>query len=177
MIECAICLHRLTSTSYSILPPPPFPLATTSLFSVSMNLFLFHRQVRLCYILCVGVLTQSCPILCDPMTVARQAPLSMGFSRQEYWSGFLCPPPGDLLDSRIEPASPTSSALADRFFTTRTTWEAHQDPCAVLCLVAQSSPTLCDPMDCTPPSFSVCPWDSPGENTRSPYYILDFTYK
>ena len=89
------------------------------------------------------------------MTVARQAPLSMGFSRQEYWSGLPCPPPGDLLDSGIQPASPTSSALADRFFTTSATWEARQDPCAVLCLVAQSCPTLCDPMDCTPPGSSV----------------------
>ena len=39
---------------------------------------------------------QSCPTLCDPRTVARQAPLSMRFSRQEYWSGLLCSPPGDL---------------------------------------------------------------------------------
>ena len=94
---------------------------------------------------CVSV-TKSCPTLCDPMTVARQAPLSMGFSRQEYWSGLLCPPPGNLLDSGIEPVSPTSSALADKFFITSATWEAHQDPCAVLCLVAQSCPTLYDPM-------------------------------
>ena len=41
---------------------------------------------------------QLCPTLCNPMTVARQASLSMGFSRQEYWSGLLCPPPGDLPD-------------------------------------------------------------------------------
>ena len=38
-----------------------------------------------------------------PWTVARQAPLSMGFSRQEYWSGLLFPPPGDLPDPGIEP--------------------------------------------------------------------------
>ena len=50
-------------------------------------------------------------------TVAHQAPLSMGFSRQEYWSGLPCPPPGDLPDPGIEPASLTSSALAGRFFT------------------------------------------------------------
>ena len=43
--------------------------------------------------------------------VARQAPLSMGFSRQEYWSGLPCPPPGDLLDPRIKPVSPASPAL------------------------------------------------------------------
>jgi len=53
----------------------------------------------------------------SPWTVARQAPLFMGFSRQDYWSGLPCPPPGDLLDSGIEPASLASPALAGRFFT------------------------------------------------------------
>ena len=42
----------------------------------------------------------------------------MGFSRQEYWSGLLCPPPGDLPDPGIEPASLTTPTLADGFFTT-----------------------------------------------------------
>ena len=51
-----------------------------------------------------------------PWTVARQASLSMGFPRQEYWSGLPLPSPGDLPDDPgIEPSSP---ALADRFFTT-----------------------------------------------------------
>ena len=45
-------------------------------------------------------------------TVAHQAPLSMGFSRQEYCSGLLCPPPGDLPDPGIEPRSLMSPALA-----------------------------------------------------------------
>ena len=57
-------------------------------------------------------------------TAARQAPLSMGFSRQEYWSGLPCPPPGDLPDSGIEPTSLKSPALAGRFFTTSATREA-----------------------------------------------------
>ena len=56
-------------------------------------------------------------------TVAHQAPLSMGFSRQEYWSGLPCPPPGDP-DPGIDPASLMSPALAGGFFTTTTTWEA-----------------------------------------------------
>ena len=50
-----------------------------------------------------------------PWSVARQAPLSMGFPRQEYWSGLPFPPPGDLPDPGIEPVSP---ARADRCFTT-----------------------------------------------------------
>ena len=58
-----------------------------------------------------------------PRTVAHQAPLSMGFSRKEYWSGLPCPPPGDLPDSGIEPVSLTSPALAG-FFTTSANWEA-----------------------------------------------------
>ena len=53
-----------------------------------------------------------------PWTVARQAPLSVGFSRQEYWSGLPFPPLGDLLDPGINLTSPASSALAGRFFTT-----------------------------------------------------------
>ena len=59
-------------------------------------------------------------------TVALQAPLSMGFPRQEYWSGLSFPPPGDLPNPGIEPASLTPPALAAGFFTTSaTTREAH----------------------------------------------------
>ena len=50
--------------------------------------------------------------------VACQAPLSMGFSKQEYWSRLPCPPLGDLSDSGIKPTSLTSPALAGGFFTT-----------------------------------------------------------
>ena len=50
-------------------------------------------------------------------TVAPQAPLSLGFSRQEYWSGLPCPPPGDLPDPGVEPASLMSPELAGEFFT------------------------------------------------------------
>ena len=57
-------------------------------------------------------------------TVAQQAPLSMGFSRQEYWTGLPCPPPGDLPHPGIEPVSFVSPSLAGRFFTTSITWEA-----------------------------------------------------
>ena len=64
---------------------------------------------------------QSCLTL---WTVAHEAPLSMGFSRQEYWSGLLCPPPGDLPNPRIKPPSLTSCTLASGFFTTSATWEA-----------------------------------------------------
>ena len=54
-----------------------------------------------------------------PWTIAHQAPLSMGFPRQEYWSGLPFPSPGDLPDSGIKPASP---ALAAGCFTTGAMW-------------------------------------------------------
>ena len=62
-----------------------------------------------------GLVAQSCPTLATSWTVAHQAPLSMRFSRQEYWSGLPFPSSGDLPDPEIEPMSP---ALAGGFFTT-----------------------------------------------------------
>ena len=56
-------------------------------------------------------------------TVACQAPLSMGFFRQEDWSGLLCPAPGDLPDLGIELVSLTSLALAGGFVLPSATWE------------------------------------------------------
>ena len=74
----------------------------------------------------VYVSAQLCPILfgSTPRTVAFQAPLSMGFPRQEYWSGLSFSPPGDLTDPGIEPAYPASLKLAGGFFTISATWEA-----------------------------------------------------
>ena len=59
-----------------------------------------------------------------PWTVARQTPLSMGVSRQEYWSVLPCLPPGDPPNPEIEHMSPMFLALPGRFFTTSATWEA-----------------------------------------------------
>ena len=56
-------------------------------------------------------------------TVALQAPLSMGFSRQEYWSGLSCPPPGGLPDPGTEPMSLMFPAPTGEFFDTSATWE------------------------------------------------------
>ena len=55
---------------------------------------------------------QLCPKFATPWTVAHQAPLSMEFPRQEYWSGLPFPIPGDFPEPGIEPASPVSPALA-----------------------------------------------------------------
>ena len=73
---------------------------------------------------CVCVCVSSCSVVSDSatsQTVVHQAPLSMGFPRREYWSGLPCPPPGDLPDPGIEPASP---ALEGGFFTTEPPGEA-----------------------------------------------------
>ena len=53
-----------------------------------------------------GLVTKSCPTLVTPWTVACQAPLSVGFSKQEYWSGLPSPSPGDLPDPGIKSTSP-----------------------------------------------------------------------
>ena len=68
-----------------------------------------------------------CSVVSDSVTlwtVACQAALSMGFSRQEYWSRLPFPTPGDLPDPGIEPESLMPPVLAGGFFTTSTTWEA-----------------------------------------------------
>ena len=57
-------------------------------------------------------------------TIAHQAPLSTGFSRQEYWSGFPYPPPGHFPDPGIKPLSLSSPALAGESFATSATWKA-----------------------------------------------------
>ena len=67
-------------------------------------------------------------------TVALQAPLSRGFFKQEYWSGLPCPPPGDLPNPGIQPASLMSPSFAGKFFIT--------DP-----LVAQSEESACNAGD------------------------------
>ena len=72
----------------------------------------------------VSILDENSCLLCRCIrlfvtlwTVACQAPLSMGFSRQEYWGGLPCPPAGDLPDLGVEPPSLMGPALAGKFFT------------------------------------------------------------
>ena len=89
-----------------------------------------------------------------PWTVAHQAPPSMGFPRQECWSGLLGPPPGDLPYPRVKPRSPAPPALAVGFFTTSALGKP-QYSCSVCVLVTQSCLTLCDPMGCSLPGSSV----------------------
>ena len=80
--------------------------------------------VCVCVYVCVRVCVQLCLTLCDPVAVDCQAPLTMEFSTQQYWSGLPFPSPGDLPDSGMEPAL-ESPALAGEFLTTSTTREAY----------------------------------------------------
>ena len=79
--------------------------------------------VRLIWILCAQLLTPFW-LFAAPWTITCQASLSVGFSRQEYWSGLPFPPPGDLANPGIKPKSLRSPALADGLFTTSAIWEA-----------------------------------------------------
>ena len=88
---------------------------------------------------CVRVLSHFSPVqlFAAPWTVAHQAPLSMGFSRQEYGRRLPCPPAGDLPDPGMEPRSLMSPVLANEFFTT----SAARD-CTFLTLFPCLSPFL-----------------------------------
>ena len=81
-------------------------------------------SVALKGMLCMLSCFNQVQLFVTPWTIAHQALLSMEFSRQEYWSGLPCPPPGDLPDPGMEPKSLLSPALASVFFTTNATWEA-----------------------------------------------------
>ena len=78
------------------------------------------------YVLSLSLVAKSCPTLATPWTVACQPPLSMGFSREECWSGWPFPSPGDHSDSGIEPKSP--ALQADSLPT-----ELWGKPCFTLC--------------------------------------------
>ena len=91
------------------------PWYITSRGTCCQFLCFFADWVKGCVCVCVLNLDW---LFVTPWAVTRQAPLSMEFLRQEYWSGLSCPPPGDLSDPRIEAASLVSPILAGVFFTT-----------------------------------------------------------
>ena len=79
------------------------------------------KELLLMWVPCVLSHFSSVQLCATLWTKAHQTPLFMGFSRQEYWSGLPCPPPGDLPDPRTELTSLMSPALAGGFFTTSAT--------------------------------------------------------
>ena len=89
-------------------------------------------------------------LFATPWIVAYYAPPSMGFSRQEYWSGLPFPSLGDFPNAGIEPTPPASPALqADSLPLSHPTALAREDHVTQWCL------TLCDPMDCSLPGSSI----------------------
>ena len=112
-------MHASASTSVSTSMSTPASISTSTPTSVSTSTSIS---------MCVCMLHHfGCVLLFATLwTVACQAHLSMGFARQEKWSGLPCPPPGDLPDPGIEPASLISLALADGFFTTTPPGNSHK---------------------------------------------------
>ena len=87
-----------------------------------------------CAALCLLIHFSHVRLFLMQWTIACQALLSIGFSKQEYWSGLSCPPSGNLPNPGIEPTSLKSPALTDRFFITIATWAALDCYLASLCL-------------------------------------------
>ena len=124
-------------------------------FHVKMILYVIH----ICVLSCIGYVQ----VFAAPWTVAHQAPLSMGFSRQEHWSGLPCPPPGDhpkpcLLHILHWQAGSLPRKLKTWPFGEHiwVAW-AHSlsDPFSQFSSVAQSCPTLWDPMNHSMPGLPV----------------------
>ena len=103
-------------------------------------------------------------LFATPWTEAHQAPQSMGFPRQEYWSGLSFPPPGHFPDPGIKPKCLASLSLTGGFFTTWAIWEA-LCRCLLLLLLSRFSRVW----PCATPETAAHqaprPWDSPGKNT------------
>ena len=78
----------------------------------------------------------------NPWTIAHQVPLSVEFSKQEYWSGLLFPTPGDLPNLGIELVSPRSPALAGRLFTTASPGKPEEGGGGITQLAPHSQPPL-----------------------------------
>ena len=86
----AVCKSVLRSVRLTVPVTPSFKV-------VFQIILILHSEV-----------TQLCPTLCNPWTVAHQAPQPMGLSRHKYWSGLPFPSPGDLPNPGIKPGSPSS---------------------------------------------------------------------
>ena len=97
-------------------PPSHVPFFASQFASFCPNVYRTFAECSL-YASGDGLVAKSCLTLVTPLTVAHQTTLSMGYSRQEYWSELLFPSPGDLPDLGIEPSSPALQAGATREVT------------------------------------------------------------
>ena len=151
--------------------PPGFPNIEEGLEDPETKTFLYGRIKRnlpTSLGVCACSITQLYLILCNPLdwTIAHRAPLPMGFPRQEYWSGLLVSPPGDLPDPGIEPMSPVSPTLAGRVITT--------EPCGKLYILSNSHKR--GSVSCLPITTMATPVNCRGickVNLQTPSYFLD----
>ena len=96
-----------------------WPLSYLQIVGIRVNFSFVYNFIVLHFTVCVCVLTQLCLILHDPTgTITHKAPLSIGSSKQESWSGLPFPPPEDLPNPKIEPLSPVAPVLASGLFIT-----------------------------------------------------------
>ena len=119
-----------------------------SAYLLFVYLFFFFFAYIFCLHCCL--VAQMCLTLCGPHGFLCQAPLSMGFPRQEYWSWLSLPSPGDLPDQRNEPRSPAlqAASLSGKYFS------LHIFLMPLKVKVAQSCLTLCNPLNYTVHEFS-----------------------
>ena len=132
--QCSHCqsgLRKMKNRSKLFLPFFPSLFSDTLAAHLGFWLLLCSDSSSLIHVSPISPLMCSCAKLLShvwlfeaPWTVARQTPLSMGYSRQEYWSGLPCPPSGDVPDAGIKSLSLMSPALVGRFFTTSAVWKA-----------------------------------------------------
>ena len=109
--SAAMQFYKITKTLYFLeLKKTIYNYCLSARYMISCNIYNTPSIIMKVKVL----VPQSCPTLCNPMDCSHQAPLSMVFSRQEYWSGVPFPSPGDLPNSGIEPVR---LALAGGFFT------------------------------------------------------------
>ena len=124
-----------------------------------------------CVLCCAQSLHARVQLLVTPWTVANQAPLSTGFSRQEYWSGLPCAPAGDLPNPGFKLSYPVSPALLADSLPLNHWGIPYTHICVCVCICLNAYLCLCNPVDCSPPSSSVH-GDTPGKNTRRSFHFL-----
>ena len=117
--------HLCRAHSHQCAKAPWFRTADLSCFTTDLTTIYTAVKKILAQLL---YLTYCVQLFATPQTVACQAPLSMGFPRQEYWNGLPFPIPEDHPHPGIELASLMSPTLAGRFFTTRASWETYYNP-------------------------------------------------
>ena len=138
-------------------------------YNCCFDLHIFDLCVCVCSIISNSFMT--------PWTVALQAPPSVGFPRQEHWSGLPFPSPGDLPDPGIKPRFP---ALEDQFFTTSAAWKApciiymHLCVCVCVCVCVQTHAYLCVCIYMCIFPLCSCPWYF--QSVGNPQLILAGTH-